>query len=222
MPKHVHVVLFNKYYTTFFSCVRLYYNCTFILYLTQRGCYNLRYECVSIALIIQHAMRMRRIVICCLSGCTIFFPHYNINGMSFEKKNKLLNIKCVFWFPIQIWCKIFLILRRIQRYIIMNVDTSCQLFLSDCNQIRIFRDRFSKVPQIWNFMKIYPVGNEMFHADGRTDTHDKANRRFWYFTKASKIDFLFHFLPVTGPGVAQRPPGGLGSQITMTFGTWRW
>ena len=41
-PKHVHVVLFNKYYTTFFSCVRLYYTCTFILHLTQRGCYNLR------------------------------------------------------------------------------------------------------------------------------------------------------------------------------------
>jgi hypothetical protein len=24
------------------------------------------------------------------------------------------------------------------------------------------------------------------------------------------------------PGVAQRVPGGLGSQISMTFGTWRW
>jgi len=24
------------------------------------------------------------------------------------------------------------------------------------------------------------------------------------------------------PGVVQRVPGGLGSQIFMTFGTWRW
>jgi len=24
------------------------------------------------------------------------------------------------------------------------------------------------------------------------------------------------------PGVAERVPGGLGSQISMTFGTWRW
>jgi len=24
------------------------------------------------------------------------------------------------------------------------------------------------------------------------------------------------------PGVAQRVPGGLGSQTSMTFGTWRW
>jgi hypothetical protein len=27
-------------------------------------------------------------------------------------------------------------------------------------------------------MKIYPVGAELFHADGRTDRHDKANSRF--------------------------------------------
>jgi len=30
-------------------------------------------ECVFVALVIQHAMRMRRIVICGLPGCTTFF-----------------------------------------------------------------------------------------------------------------------------------------------------
>jgi hypothetical protein len=30
-------------------------------------------ECVSVALVIHHARRMRHFVICCLSGCTIFF-----------------------------------------------------------------------------------------------------------------------------------------------------
>jgi len=35
---------------------------------------------------IQHSMRMRQIVICGLSGCTIFFPHYLINGTIFEIK----------------------------------------------------------------------------------------------------------------------------------------
>jgi len=32
-----------------------------------------------------------------------------------------------------------------------------------------FLDRFSKTPQISNFMKIRPVEAELFHADGRTD-----------------------------------------------------
>ena len=32
-----------------------------------------------------------------------------------------------------------------------------------------------------NFMKLRPVGAELFHADGQTDGHDEGNSRFSQF-----------------------------------------
>jgi hypothetical protein len=42
-------------------------------------------------------------------------------------------------------------------------------FLSDFNETCIFWTDFLKNPQKPNFMKIRPVGAELFHADGQTD-----------------------------------------------------
>jgi len=40
-------------------------------------------ECVSLDLVIQHAKRMRVIVICGVSGSTKFFPHHHIKDATF-------------------------------------------------------------------------------------------------------------------------------------------
>ena len=82
------------------------------------------YERVFVALVIQHAKRMRRIFVCGLSGCTIFFTHCLINGTIFGKKS--LNIKRVF--SLQLWSETFFALRRTERDIIKNVYwASCKL-----------------------------------------------------------------------------------------------
>ena len=51
------------------------------------------------------------------------------------------------------------------------------LFLSDFNETWIFLTIFLKNPQTSNFMKICPVGADLFHADRQTDGHDEANSR---------------------------------------------
>jgi len=77
-------------------------------------------ECVSAALVTQHAKRMHHIT---LSPVPVWIYqvllHYFINNTIFGKK--LLNIKCVFLFSLQILPEIFLILHRIQQDIIINI-----------------------------------------------------------------------------------------------------
>jgi hypothetical protein len=51
-----------------------------------------------------------------------FFSNYLINGTIFEEV--LLHIKYVFWFSLQLLSETFLILRRFERDIIINVHTS--------------------------------------------------------------------------------------------------
>jgi hypothetical protein len=72
------------------------------------------------------------------------YPHYLINDTILGKK--LLNIKCVFWFYLQLLSEKFLILRTIQRHIIINVHkysckvpiilvTACVLFYCVCTAV---------------------------------------------------------------------------------------
>jgi hypothetical protein len=123
------------------------------------------------------------------------FPYYLTNGTIFEKKTKLLNTKCVFWFSLQLLSDTFIALRIAQRDTIKNVKwygrhVNCMVFLSDFKETWICSTDFSKYTQISNLMKIRPVGADLFHADGQTDgrthRHDEANTNFSQVCEGAK------------------------------------
>jgi len=98
----------------------------------------------------------------------IIFLHCLIHGTVTEKT--LLNTKCGFWFSLQLSSETFLILRRNEWGTIKYVYwCSCTLYSCPVlNETWIFMTDFQKIVKIPNFIKICPVGAELFHADRQT------------------------------------------------------
>jgi hypothetical protein len=101
---------------------------------------------VFVALGIQHAMRMRHIIVCGLPDPKMFF-HIISQTAQFSKKN-LLNMKYVFPFYLQILSETFLIPERNKRDMIkmyIGLHVKYLLFLPDFNKTRIFSTDFRKI-----------------------------------------------------------------------------
>jgi hypothetical protein len=122
------------------------------------------FECVSVVLVVQHAMCMRLIILLSVTCLAVpYFSKFLINSTIFLKK--LQTIKCVLWFSLQLSSEVSVTLRRIHRE-----KSSCKLtvvLVRVCGNLNIC-DRFSKNIQISNFMKIRPPRPELFHADEQT------------------------------------------------------
>ena len=100
---------------------------------------------------------------------------------------KLSHTEYVFWFPIRLLSKIFLILGKIQSDIVINVENipvKYPFFLSDFTETLIFSTDFRKTKSS-NLIKIRLVRAELFHADGRTDM-TKLIAAFRNFSNAPK------------------------------------
>ena len=118
-----------------------------------RTTYN---ECVSVALVIQHANAHASLLYCHLWSVWLhhIFPHYLINGMTFGgrgggggRAKKVIEHKmCVLIFSTNSAWKKFLIIKRIQRDIIINFYWSSfkyPFLLSNYNLI-LFWQNFEK------------------------------------------------------------------------------
>jgi hypothetical protein len=124
-----------------------------------------------VVLLIQHETRIRHIV-CSPSCLHHIFRHYLPNGTIFGKK--LLNIKRVLWFSLQLVFETFLSLRKTHTDIVINMTTSpCEIpvivFFTDFNENWIFFSTdFREQNQIPNFIRIRAMGVELLYADGLT------------------------------------------------------
>ena len=135
-------------------------------------------ECVSIALIIRHAKRVRRIILSSLVSLSL--PHFSTishkrrdfrGGGDKNKKKMLLNIKCVFWFCLQISPATFLILKTNDTlsWMCIGFHVKCPLFLPDFTDSWIFSTYSGENTWTKNLMKIRPAEAELFNAERRTD-----------------------------------------------------
>ena len=100
--------------------------------------------------------------------------------------------------------EIFLIIRIIQGNIIIILHRSSRkvpFTLVTFQSVSNLFERFPKNIQISKFIKILPVGAELFNADGRkvgrTGRHTDSNSRFRNFAKApekSNIAFIIRWM----------------------------
>jgi hypothetical protein len=104
--------------------------------------------------------------------CTTFFHIFSQTPRFSRGKKVLLKVKHVFRLALQLLSEVFLIVRRIQVVMIESVYQSAYkipvIILRFWRNFEFFSTVFfSKNIQISNFMKIRPLGAELFYAGGR-------------------------------------------------------
>ena len=97
------------------------------------------------------------------------FPHCLIHVTIFENKKLTEHKMFVLIFSTIFVCDNSRFKKKIARYdkkMYIGFHVNYPLFLTDFNKTSIFSTDFQKIPQILNFMKIHPLGAELFHVDG--------------------------------------------------------
>jgi len=108
------------------------------------------------------------------------FPHYLKNSTIFKKKKITEHKICVLISSTTFFWNISLSKKKWERYDQICTWLSCKIPVILEWNFNFLNSFFLKT-QIWNLMKIRPVGAELFHADRWKDRHDEINYRFSQF-----------------------------------------
>jgi hypothetical protein len=119
------------------------------------------FECVFVALIIQRAKRMHHTVIVACPAL-LHFSTLSHKRQYFRKKKKDNEMKCMLWFSLQLLSENFLIIRRIERYVIEHLywlsckvtSCSCPILMSLWFSRQIF-EKYSNIMFIEYINNIY-------------------------------------------------------------------
>jgi hypothetical protein len=117
-------------------------------------------KCVFVVCVIQQAKRMRCIILSSMVCLAVpYFSTLSHKQHDFREK-RLVNIKCVFWFYLNLLSANFLSLRITERDVIISVHRfSCRV-----KKLEFFSTSFRNT-QTSDVMKIHPVRVELFHVD---------------------------------------------------------
>jgi hypothetical protein len=128
------------------------------------------FVCVGVAFVVQHAMHMRHIAICCLPRCTIFFLIISWTGRFSKKCYWIQNVCCYFLHNVcskyfsfceefsEIWTRMYI-----------GLHVKYRLLLADCNETGIFSTDFHKIPKYqisWKSLQQEPSCS--MRTDGQT------------------------------------------------------
>jgi hypothetical protein len=127
---------------------------------------------------IQHAIRVRHVIICGLFVSTEF-SRLSHKRHDFRKK-VIEHERCVLIFSTTFVWNIFRSKKNWARcdhkcilVTMFSTRYSCQILI----KLKKFMGRSSKNTQIPNLIKICPVGVKLFHAEGKTSRNDETNCR---------------------------------------------
>ena len=119
------------------------------------------------------------------------FPRYLMNGSIFERK--ILNKKCVLISSATFVCNISHSKKNstwhYHKRTVHRSSPTVPVILLRLYWNLVFLGRFSKNPQVPNFMQIIFLGSELFHAEARTDRQTYTKKvivSFHNFTKVPK------------------------------------